>query len=115
MQVWNYALALWLQADEQTGAGQGYLLAVLGISILSLAIAAALAKHVISQDNGTPQMQKISNAIKQGAEAFLRRQNKTILSLALVLAIIIFLGYNFAGTGGSTLAVRMTVSFVAGA
>src|SRR5437867_838547 len=108
------APALWLQAGASTGSGQEYLVTVLGISILSLLVAAGLAKYVISQDAGTPQMQKISNAIKQGAEAFLRRQNRTILSLALALAVVIYLGY-WLGKGDSTLAMRMTVSFVAGA
>ncbi len=108
------APALWLQAGGPAGNGQEYLLAVLGISVLSLAVAVALAKHVIGQDTGTPQMQKISNAIKQGAEAFLKRQNQTILLLSLVLAVVIYLGYFF-GKHDSTLAMRMTVSFVAGA
>src|SRR5947207_5939708 len=108
------ALALWLQASESTGSGQQYLVAVLGISILSLLVATGLSKYVISQDTGTPQMQKISNAIKQGAEAFLKRQNQTILGLALVLAVIIYLGY-WLGKGDSTLATRMTISFVSGA
>src|SRR5438093_10008174 len=107
-------LALWLQASESTGSGQQYLVAVLGISILSLLVATGLSKYVISQDTGTPQMQKISNAIKQGAEAFLKRQNQTILGLALVLAVIIYLGY-WLGKGDSTLATRMTISFVSGA
>ncbi|HXI40510.1 MAG TPA: sodium-translocating pyrophosphatase [Bryobacteraceae bacterium] len=106
-------LALWLQASESAGSGQQYLVAVLGISILSLLIAVALSKYVISQDTGTAQMQKISNAIKQGAEAFLKRQNKTILGLAMVLAIIIYLGY-WLGKGDATLAMRMTISFVSG-
>ena len=90
MASWTTGLALWLQAGESAVNGQSYLSLVLAISILSLIVAAALSKFVISQDTGTPQMQRISNAIKQGAEAFLRRQNKTILSLSLVLAIIIF-------------------------
>jgi K(+)-stimulated pyrophosphate-energized sodium pump len=107
-------LALWLQASESTGSGQQYLVAVLGISILSLLVAAGLSRYVISQDTGTPQMQKISNAIKQGAEAFMKRQNRTILGLALVLAVIIYLGY-WLGKGDSTLATRMTISFVSGA
>ena len=106
-------LALWLQASESAESGQQYLVAVLGISILSLLIAVALSKYVISQDTGTAQMQKISNAIKQGAEAFLKRQNKTILGLAMVLAIIIYLGY-WLGKGDATLAMRMTISFVSG-
>jgi hypothetical protein len=113
MASWTTGLALWLQAGESAVNGQSYLLLVLAISILSLIVAAALSKFVISQDTGTPQMQRISNAIKQGAEAFLRRQNKTILTLSLVLAIIIFLGYYF-GKGSGQLAVRMTVSFIAG-
>src|SRR2546421_451474 len=107
-------LAMWLQASESTGSGQQYLVAVLGISILSLLVAAGLSRYVISQDTGTAQMQKISNAIKQGAEAFMRRQNRTILGLALLLAIIIYLGY-WLGKDDSTLAGRMTISFVAGA
>jgi K(+)-stimulated pyrophosphate-energized sodium pump len=36
-------------------------------------------------------MQEISNAIKEGAEAFLRRQNRTIGLLAILLAVVIFL------------------------
>ena len=107
-------LSLWLPAGDSTGDGQGYLLAVLGICVAALVIAGLLARYVIGLDTGTPQMQKISNAIKQGAEAFMRRQNRTILSLALVLAILIFLSYLF-GSGSSALATRMTISFVAGA
>src|SRR5258708_17435366 len=105
------ALALWLQASESAGSGQQYLVAVLGISILSLLVAVGLAKYVIGQDTGTAQMQKISNAIKQGAEAFMKRQNRTILGLALVLAVVIYLGY-WLGKGDATLATRMTISFV---
>jgi K(+)-stimulated pyrophosphate-energized sodium pump len=105
--------AWWLQAGATEG-GQTYLLLVLGISIVSLLVAAFFSKYVISKDAGTPQMQKISNAIKAGAEAFLRRQNKTIIALSLVLAFVIYAGYFF-GKGDSTLAVRMTISFVLGA
>ncbi len=107
-------LALWLQASESAGSGQQYLVAVLGISIVSLLVAVGLSRYVISQDTGTAQMQKISNAIKQGAEAFLKRQNQTILGLALVLAVVIYLGY-WLGKGDATLATRMTISFVSGA
>ncbi len=108
----NFA-ALWLQAAG-AGEGGGYLGLVLGISVLSLVVAYLFARYVLAQDTGTAQMQKISNAIKEGAEAFLRRQNKTIIGLAVVLALIIYAGYVF-GKGDSALAFRMTVSFVVGA
>jgi K(+)-stimulated pyrophosphate-energized sodium pump len=114
MLPFNYGLALLLQTSESADIGRAYLLAVIGISLLSLVVAGMFSKYVIAQDTGTPQMQKISNAIKSGAEAFLRRQNRTILSLALILAIIIYVGYYF-GKGDSTLAVRMTIAFVLGA
>ena len=117
MDVSGGIAALWLQGAPlapPSGDGRQFLLAVIGISLLSLVMAAGLAKHVIAQDTGTDAMQSISNAIKQGAEAFLRRQNRTILSLALVLAVIIYLGYYF-GRGDAALAARMTISFVAGA
>jgi len=45
----------------------GYLTIVLCVSALSLLIAALLARYVIAQDPGTPQMQRISNTIRQGA------------------------------------------------
>jgi K(+)-stimulated pyrophosphate-energized sodium pump len=95
-------------------AGGEYLWFVLAISLLSLLVAGLFSRYVLSQDTGTPQMQKISNAIKEGAEAFLRRQNKTIVALAAVLAAVIYLGYAL-GKGDASLAMRMTVSFVIGA
>jgi len=108
-------VALWLQAtDNGAQTGQNYLLAALAIALLSLAAAAALAKHVISRDTGSPQMQKISDAIKQGAEAFMARQNRTILMLSLAVAVVIYLGYFFLKED-SLLARRMTISFIAGA
>src|SRR5712692_6244172 len=103
-----------LQVGATSGVGPGYLTLVLSISVLSLLVAVLFSRYVLKQDTGTPQMQTISNAIKEGAEAFLRRQNKTIIILALALAVIIYLGYSF-GKGDATLAMRMTISFVIGA
>lgn len=87
---------------------------VMAISVGALVVAFRLAQWVLAKDTGTPEMQKISNAIKAGAEAFLRRQNMTILLLSIVLAVLIYVGYAFVGHD-SPLAFRMTVSFVLGA
>ena len=105
--------ALWLQAGDPVENGQWYLFAVLGISILGIIVAGTLARSVIAQDTGTTQMRRISDAIKQGAEAFMRRQNRTILLLAGILAVVIFASYY--ASVSLTLAVRMTISFIAGA
>ena len=57
-----------------------------------------LARQVLSKDTGTQKMRDISDAIKEGAEAFMSRQNRTIISLSAVLAVLIFLLYAFVRT-----------------
>ncbi len=95
---------------------------VLTISVLSLLFAASLARQVIGKDTGTPAMQDISNAIREGAEAFLSRQNRTIGTLAVVVAGVIFILYAFVRTPNPTdpvapigMAMWTTLSFVFGA
>jgi K(+)-stimulated pyrophosphate-energized sodium pump len=95
---------------------------VIAISCLSLVFAVFLARHVIQRDAGTAQMQQISNAIKEGAEAFLSRQNRTIVSLSAVLAALIFVLYAFVRTPNPAdpvppvqLAFWTTLSFILGA
>src|SRR5437762_424450 len=66
---------------------------VMLISVLSLAFAVYLAREVLAADEGTPQMQEIAGAIKEGAEAFLRRQNATIFVIGLGVATLIFVLY----------------------
>jgi len=96
---------------------------VIGVSLLGLVVAALLAGWVLRHDRGSEAMQKISNAIRQGAEAFLRRQNRTIMMLAIVVAGLIFVGYGvlrnhreFDPVNSSLeLAMWITISFVFGA
>lgn len=42
-------------------------------SFLALGFALCLAQWVLKHDDGTPEMRTISNAIREGAEAFLLR------------------------------------------
>jgi H(+)-translocating pyrophosphatase len=99
------------------------ILLVIVISVLGLAFAGYLAKWVLAHSMGSQAMQEISNAIKEGAEAFLRRQNKTILYLAVLFAAVLFVGYGFLRehrdfdpVGSSLeLAFWITLSFVLGA
>ena len=68
---------------------------VMPISVLSLGFAVVLARQVLAADEGTPEMQAIAGAIKEGAEAFLRRQNRTIFAIGLGVAALIFILYAF--------------------
>jgi K(+)-stimulated pyrophosphate-energized sodium pump len=98
------------------------ILFVIVISLCSLFFAIYLARYVLQHDSGTQAMQDISNAIKEGAEAFLARQNKTILVLAGLLAVLIFVLYGFVRSPNPadpvpplSLAFWTTLSFLFGA
>ncbi|MFH1282228.1 MAG: sodium-translocating pyrophosphatase [bacterium] len=89
-------------------------LLIIGISLFSLLFAGYLAYYVLKQDTGTPEMQEISNAIKEGAEAFLKRQYRTVGILSIVLAVIIYALYVFI-KGDHNEALTTTISFLFGA
>src|SRR5579862_4914437 len=98
------------------------LLLVLIISLVSLAFAVYLARQVLAADEGTPQMQEIAAAIKEGAEAFLRRQNSTIFAIGIGVAVLIFVLYAFVRpptihdpTTPFNMAIATTLAFVFGA
>ena len=78
----------------------------------SLAAAGLLARNGLAKDEGTPAMQLVAAAIREGAHAFLRRQYRTVTVLALGLAVLVFVLYR--RTGGD-LAWKTTAAFVAGA
>jgi K(+)-stimulated pyrophosphate-energized sodium pump len=94
---------------------------VLSISVVALAVAVSLARWVLGQDNGTPEMRVISDAIQEGATAFLKRQYKTIGWLSVVLGLLIYVLYAFARTPHAdepralVLALTTTLSFLFGA
>ena len=95
---------------------------ILAISVLGLLFALYLMRDVMRRDTGTPAMREISDAIKQGAEAFLRRQNRTIFYLASALAAIIYILYAFVRAHNvndpaspGNLALWTTLSFILGA
>ena len=94
---------------------------VLGLSVLALAVAWGLRGYVLRQDNGTADMRKISDAIQEGAEAFLRRQYRTIGTLSIALGVVIYVLYAFFRKphadepAAATLALTTTLSFVFGA
>jgi K(+)-stimulated pyrophosphate-energized sodium pump len=56
---------------------------------VGLAFAGYLTWYVFRKDQGTPEMQEISTAIRQGAEAYMRRQYSTIIIISVLLAIVI--------------------------
>ena len=64
--------------------------AVLGIALLGLAYALFLRRQIMGEDKGNPKMIEVWEAIRQGADAYLGRQLRTILPLIVVLTIALF-------------------------
>ncbi|MEM2378457.1 MAG: sodium/proton-translocating pyrophosphatase, partial [Candidatus Methanomethylicia archaeon] len=60
------------------------------IGLISVLLSFYLYSYVIKQDRGTERMKYIADAIKEGAEAYLKRQNKTLAFFVMVMAIVLF-------------------------
>ncbi len=64
---------------------------VLIMALLGLLYAAYLWAWVRQKDTGTPQMVEVWQAIRDGAEAYLRQQLRAILPFIVVLTVVLFL------------------------
>ncbi len=84
----------------------------IGAGIASFVVAAALAAWISRQPPGTAQMLEISNAVRVGASAFLRREMKIIVPVAVGLAVVI--GAFLQPSNGIAFAVGAALSAVAG-
>ena len=84
----------------------------IGAAMASFAVAAGYAAWVTKQKAGTKEMMEISDAVKVGASAFLRREMKIIVPIAIGLSVII--GYFIGASNGIAFAVGAALSAVAG-
>ncbi len=105
-------------------ASQSSLLGIIiGGSVIALVFAGFLARWVLARGTGTDAMRAISDAIQEGAEAYLSRQNKTIGVLSIVVAALLFIGYGLLRETSAAdpvsdpkvLALFVTLSFFLGA
>jgi len=84
----------------------------IGASFASMAAAAALAIWVGKQNSGTDKMIGISSAVRAGATAFLRREFKIVIPIAVALTIII--SYTSGFSNGMAFVVGAAMSGIAG-
>ena len=84
----------------------------LGAGIVSVLFAILAAAFVLKKPTGTPKMNEIAKAIREGASAYLNRQLLTILAFAVVLMVL------FAGLGYANILknwVQIDIAFAVGA
>ena len=65
-----------------------FLLGLAG-AVIALLFAAVQAKKVLAFSEGTPKMQKLAQAIRQGANAYLKRQYNTVAKIFVVVFVIL--------------------------
>ncbi|WP_411679240.1 sodium-translocating pyrophosphatase [Clostridium thailandense] len=97
-----------------------YLIIIFISLVLALFFILFLIKFIFTQEKGSEQMQNISNAIKEGAMAFMKRQYKTIFSLALVTVVLIVIANYFGnlskgGNSAFKYSSHIGIAFITGA
>jgi K(+)-stimulated pyrophosphate-energized sodium pump len=86
----RHFLATGGEAVSVTGSNLTLVVVVAVVALLALAVAGVLVREVLAADKGTAKMQEISQAVQEGAAAYLRRQFRT-LSVFVVLIFFVLL------------------------
>ena len=83
-------------------------------AVVALIAAAVLARRILAAKTGNTEMVEISDAVKQGASAYMNRQYKTILAVAAIITAL-FAMVALAGGEAAELWWWTTLGFVVGA
>src|SRR3989344_1153496 len=81
--------------------------------LLALCFAVWLVMWIMKKDQGTAEMKKVAEAIREGAGAFLRRQYRTIAIICAVIALAIWAAYSFSSK--PELGWQTALAFILGA
>jgi len=84
--------------------------AIAVIGLAALVVAAVLRRQVLAAGEGTASMQRIAQAVQEGASAFLSRQFRTLAVFAAVVCALLFLL-----PGDSGVKIGRSVFFLVGA
>src|ERR687891_1786503 len=78
-----------LNLPELSGFENLMLFVILGISLVALVYAYYLVRGVLAKDEGTEKMRDISLAIREGANAYLTRQFRTLSVFVVILGVVL--------------------------
>ncbi len=87
-----------------------FLGAIMGISIVGISFGLYLAKYVLSQKLPKGEAEEVSRAIQSGANAYLKRQFKTIAPLVLIITTVLYITAPI-----KELALARSLAFIMGA
>ncbi len=83
---------------------------VLLVSLIALAMGAVFRKEVLAAPEGSPKMQEIAQAVEEGAQAYLRRQFRTLFVFGVLAFLLLFVL-----PGDASIRIGRSVFFVVGA
>jgi K(+)-stimulated pyrophosphate-energized sodium pump len=78
-----------LDLPELSGFENSMLFVILAISLMALVYAYQLVRGVLAKDEGTEKMREISLAIREGANAYLTRQFRTLGVFVVILGLVL--------------------------
>jgi K(+)-stimulated pyrophosphate-energized sodium pump len=74
-----------------TGSNLTWVVVVGVVALCALGVAAVLVREVLAASQGTPKMREISQAVQEGAAAYLRRQFRTLSVFVVVIFFVLLL------------------------
>jgi K(+)-stimulated pyrophosphate-energized sodium pump len=85
-------------------------------AVISILVGLYFYRYINNQDSGTDKMKEISNAIREGANAFIKREYTTLAMFVGVVAvlILIFLPNTLWSTSDPLKNIEMTLAYVFG-
>src|SRR5699024_1950153 len=98
-----------------TGVNPVFVIVVAVIALIAVGMALMFRSEVLRAADGTPNMQSIAQAVQEGAEAFLRRQFKTLGIFAVIAFVLLFALPARGESNQWVLRAARSVAFVVGA
>lgn len=86
-----------------------------GAGAIALLFAFATLASILKESMGTPRMKEISEAVQEGAMAYLNRQYKTLIPFTVIVAVLLVVVLPMIDPKVNSYKVALTVSFLVGA
>jgi len=104
-----------LSDDKFSSWERTALFVVMGVALAGIAYALMLIKQVKGADQGTPRMQEIARAIREGADAYLKKQLTTVAVLIVVLFALLYISKAVQSGWDNPFALGRAMAFLMGA
>ena len=79
-----------LTSDKYSDGERKLLFITLGVAFAGLAYAYMLMRQVNAADQGTPRMQAVAAAVREGANAYLKKQLSIVAVLIAILVVVLY-------------------------